>query len=153
MSTTEIAERKITTMTVEEINKVRALENELLLMPQIKIATHHVLHAGMYARTITVPAGVVLTGSLMKIPTMLIMQGEFLLFAGDKTIKLTGYNIFTGGANRKQAGVAITDTHVTMIFATKAKTIAEAEEEFTDETSLLFSRYEDAENHITITGE
>lgn len=140
-------------MTTEELNQVRRLENELLEMPQVKIATHHVLHAGMYARTITVPAGVILTGSLMKIPTLLILQGSFLLFAGDKAIRLDGYNLFTGGANRKQAGVAITDTHVTMIFATEAKTIEEAEEEFTDETHLLFSRYEDAENHITITGE
>lgn len=149
----EIVERNIATMSIEEINKVRSLENQLIDMPQTKIATHHILHAGMYARTITVPAGVILTGSLMKIPTLLIIQGEFLLFAGDKTIKLTGYNTFTGGANRKQAGVAVTDTHVTMIFVTDAKTIAEAEEEFTDETNLLFSRYPDAENHITITGE
>lgn len=149
----EIAERKISTMSVEEVNQVRMLENELLSMPQVKIATSHILHAGMYARTITVPAGIVLTGSLMKIPTLLIIQGEFLLFAGDKTISLNGYNTFTGGANRKQAGVAVTDTHVTMIFATDAKTIADAEAEFTDETDLLFSRYSDAENHITITGE
>lgn len=149
----EIAERKISTMSVEEVNQVRMLENELLTMPQVKIATHHILHAGMYARTITVPAGIVLTGSLMKIPTLLIIQGEFLLFAGDKTISLNGYNTFIGGANRKQAGVAVTDTHVTMIFATDAKTIAEAEAEFTDETDLLFSRFPDAENHITITGE
>lgn len=149
----EMTQRKITTMSECEIDKVRALENEILQMPQTVIATHHILHAGMYCRTITVPAGVVLTGSLMKIPTLLIIQGNFLLFSGDKTIELSGYNVFTGGANRKQAGIAVTDTHVSMIFPTDAKTVEEAEEEFTDETSLLFSRYEDAENHITITGE
>jgi len=149
----EVVKRKIGIMSTEEIDKVRYMEKEMLKMPQIKIATHHIIHAGMYARTITVPAGIMLTGSLMKIPTLLIIQGEFLLFAGDKTIKLTGYNIFTGSENRKQIGVAMTDTHVTMIFATNAKTVAEAEEEFTDETHLLFSRYTDAENHTIITGE
>ena len=94
----EIAERKISTMSIDEVNQVRMLENGLLSMPQIKIATYHILHAGMYARTITVPAGVVLTGSLMKIPTLLIIQGEFLLFAGDKTISLNGYNTYTAGS-------------------------------------------------------
>jgi hypothetical protein len=145
--------KKITTMTALEINKVRALEDELLALPQVKIATSHILHAGMYSRTITIPAGVVLVGSLMKIPTLLIIQGKFLLFAGEKAIELNGYNVFTGGAQRKQAGVAITDTHVTMIFATNAKTVEEAEAEFTDEVHLLWSRYDDAINHVTITGE
>ena len=140
-------------MTTFEVNKVRALEEELLKEPQVKIPTYHHLHAGMYARTIVVPAGVILTGSLMKIPTLLIINGHFLLFAGDKSFELKGYNVFTGGAHRKQAGVAVTDTQVTMIFATKATTVEEAEEEFTDETHLLWSRLDDAINHITITGE
>ncbi len=148
-----VAHKKITSMSELEVNKVRQIEEEILKAPQVKIATHHIIHAGTYARTIVVPAGVILTGSLMKIPTLLIINGHFLLFAGDKTIELKGYNIFTGGANRKQVGVAVTDTQVTMIFATNAKTVAEAEEEFTDEPHLLWSRYNDAENHVTITGE
>jgi hypothetical protein len=153
MSSLAIREERISPMTEVEIEKVRQLETAILQVPQTKIATYHVLHAGMYSRTIVVPAGVALTGALMKIPTLLIINGDFLLFIGGKTKQLHGYNVFTGGANRKQAGVAITDTHVTMIFPTSAKTVEEAEEQFTDETNILFSRYEDAENHITITGE
>ncbi len=145
--------RKITPMSEFEINKIRFMENEILKAPQVKIATDHIIHAGVYARTIVVPAGVILTGSLMKIPTLLIINGDFLLFAGDKTIELKGYNIFTGSANRKQIGVAVTDTSVTMIFATKAKTIEEAENAFTNEAHLLFSRYEDAVNNVIITEE
>ena len=133
-----IREEPISTMTDVEIEKVRQLENAILQAPQVKIATSHIIHAGMYARTIIVPAGIYLTGALMKIPTLLIIQGNFLLFIGGRTKKLQGYNVFTGGANRKQAGVAITDTHVTMIFPTAAKTIEEAEQEFTDETNILF---------------
>jgi hypothetical protein len=149
----ELIQKNISPMTSEEINRVRQLEDEILKLPQVDIATQHILHAGMYVRTIIVPTGVVLTGSLMKIPTLLIMQGHFLLFAGDKTIELRGYNIFTGAANRKQAGVALSDTYVTMIFPTQAKTVLEAESEFTDEVHLLFSRYPDAKNHIIVTGE
>ena len=148
-----VAQTKISPMTELEVNKVRCMENEILKAPQVKIATQHIIHAGVYARTIVVPAGVILTGSLMKIPTVLIINGDFLLFEGDRTLELKGYNIFTGGANRKQIGVAVADTQVTMVFATDAKTVEEAEAEFTDEAHLLFSRYEGAENHITITGE
>jgi len=149
----DLVEQKISTMTQVEIDCVRQLENELLKLPQIKIATQHIFHAGMYARTIIVPKGTVLTGALMKIATLLIIQGNFLLFAGDKAIELHGYNIFTGAPNRKQAGVALSDTHVTMIFPTTAKTTSEAEEQFTDEFLGLFSRYPDAENHVVVTEE
>lgn len=148
-----VTQSKILPMSELEINQVRYMENEILKAPQVKIATQHIIHAGVYARTIVVPGGVVLTGSLMKIPTLLIINGDFLLFAGDRTIELKGYNIFTGAANRKQIGVAVADTQVTMIFATNAKTVEGAEAEFTDDAHLLFSRYEDAVNNITITGE
>lgn len=153
MLNSALVEKRIFTMTDMEVDKVRQLETAILKVPQVKIATSHVIHAGMYARTIMVPAGVMLTGSLMKISTLLIIQGNFILFVGGKAQELQGYNVFTGGANRKQAGIAVTDTYVTMIFPTDAKTVEAAEEQFTDETHLLFSRYEDAANYIEITGE
>lgn len=153
MSNAVVLDERISTMAEIEIDKVRQLEVAILQAPQVKIETSHIIHAGMYARTIMVPAGVTLTGALMIIPTILIIQGNFLLFIGGKTKELRGYNIFTGGANRKQAGVALSDTCITMIFPTSAKTIEEAEEQFTNETHILFSRYPDAVNHINITGE
>lgn len=148
-----IAEKHIETMTTAEIDSVCRLESIGIWFPQVKISTQHIIHAGMYVRTVVVPAGVVLTGSLMKIATILIIQGDFVLFIGGKAKELHGYNIFTGGPNRKQAGVAITDTHITMIFPTSARTVEEAEGQFTDEPDILFSRYPDAENHVIITGE
>ncbi len=151
MSNLALSENHISTMSELSIGKVRQLEAVILSLPQTKIATHHLIHAGMYSRTIMVPAGIVLTGSLMKIATILILSGDFILFAGDEAIELNGYNVLAGSPHRKQAGVAKTDTWVTMIFPTNAKTVEEAEEEFTDETSVLFSRYEDAENHVRIT--
>lgn len=153
MSNLALSKNHISTMSEVAIDKVRQLEGVILSCPQVKIPTHHLIHAGMYARTIMVPAGIVLTGVLMKIATVLILSGNFVLFAGDEAIELNGYNMLAGSPNRKQAGVARTDTWVTMLFPTDAKTIYEAEEQFTDEADILFSRYEDAENHIRITGE
>lgn len=148
-----LSDKHIATMSEDAIAKVRKLESAILKIPQVKFATHHLIHAGMYSRTIMVPAGIILTGSLIKIATILILSGDFILFAGDKPIELNGYNVLAGNPNRKLACVAKTDTWVTMIFPTNVKTVEEAEEEFTDEASILGSRHKDSENHIMITEE
>ena len=147
-----LAKNHIGTMSAETIANVRKFEKQLGDLPQVTIETTHHLHAGMYSRTIMVPAGVAIVGSLMKIPTLLILSGEHIMYVDDNPIRLSGYNVFTGNANRKQAGVSLTDTYITMVFPTNAKTIEEAEAEFTNETHLLFSRKEGAVNNIIVTG-
>lgn len=143
----------IPTMTEMEINSVRQLEKYTLQAPQTDIATHHVLHAGMYARTIKIPAGVILTGALIKIATLLIVSGDCIVYMGDKSQELHGYHTLAASGNRKQAFIAKTDTYLTMVFATDAEKVDQAEERFTDEFSLLSSRRDDAVNHIVVTGE
>lgn len=153
MANLAFAEKRLPAMSVVAKEKVRALEKILLEKPQVSIPTSHVLHGGIYARSLMIPAGVALTGATIKISTTLIISGEVIVFIGDKTITLRGYNVLPASADRKQAFIAVTDTHMTMFFATKAKTVEEAENEFTDDAHLLFSRYPSAINNITITGE
>jgi hypothetical protein len=78
----------------------------------------------------------------------LIVHGHCIVYIGDQSKELHGYNVLAASAGRKQAFIAVTDTYLTMIFVTDAKTVAEAEDEFTDEAHLLFSRAPDAINHI-----
>lgn len=144
-------QNSITTMSAYEIEKVRELEKTILTLPQAELPTTQVLHAGMYVRNMFVAAGVAVTGAFMKCPTILIISGHMLVYIGKETIEFKGYNIIPAGANRKQAGYAITDTNVTMLFPTKAKTIEEAEEEFTDEADKLMSR-KSGSNDIVVTG-
>ena len=47
----------------------------------------------------------------------------------------------------------IADTRVTMIFPTTARTVEEAEAEFTEEADGLCSRRDPTSNHVVITGE
>lgn len=140
-------------MTVTAIDTVRELEIFVLKAPQTDIPTSHLIHAGVYARTIKIPAGVVLTGALIKTATVLVMDGECAVYIGDETKLLIGHHVLAASANRKQAFFAMKDTYLTMIFATNSKAIHDAEEEFTDEAHRLSSRYENAVNHIVITGE
>lgn len=130
----------IAPMSQQSVEKVAALEQVALQQPQTPIDTIHSLHGGVYTRTICIPAGVLLTGAFIKIPTTLIAHGDCFVYVGDKTLRLTGYNIIPASAGRKQAFVAVSDTWLSMIFATAAKTIEQAEREFTDEADMLFSR-------------
>ena len=153
MSGLVAAESRIPAMTAQAIDKVRELEAITRDMPQVEIATDHVLHGGMYARTITIPAGVLLTGALIRVPTVLIFDGHATVNAGDEPVTLVGYHVLAASAQRRQAFYAHEETRLTMVFATQAKTVAQAEDEFTDEAHLLFSRRPDAVNRINITGE
>lgn len=139
-------------MSPETIEKVRKFEAEAMTQEQVPIQTIHVLHAGMYARKIILPAGVRLTGALIKIATMLIIEGCVIAFTEEGAVRLRD-TITPARANRKQAFLAETDTSITMIFPTNAKTVEEAEDQFTDEGALLFSRKMGANNHIIVTGE
>lgn len=127
-------------MTSEEVARVQALESHLMQLPQVAIATQHHFHAGLYARTIRIPAGVMLTGAMIKIPTLLILSGHATVFIGGQAQDLAGYHVLPGRAGRKQAFLAHIDTDLTMLFATTATTVEQAEEEFTDEADLLLSR-------------
>lgn len=144
---------RIPAMAPAAINKVRQLEAITRELPQVDIATDHVLHGGMYARTICIPAGVVLTGVFIRVPTLLVFNGNATVNAGDEPVTLAGYHVMAASAHRRQAFLAHQDTQLTMVFATQAKSIEEAEDEFTDEAHLLFSRNPDAINRINITGE
>jgi len=145
--------RKIPPMSDTCIDKVRQLEEMNSVAPQIFIPTSHLLHGGLYSRTIKIPAGVLLTGALIKIATTIIVSGNIVAYIGDGVLELDGYNIIPASANRKQAFVANTDTYMTMIFPTLAETVEEAEKEFTDEVDMLSSRKHDEGNHVIITGE
>ncbi|NQW53016.1 MAG: hypothetical protein HQ465_17410 [Rhodospirillales bacterium] len=134
----------IASMSSAAIDRVCRLESLASVLPQAAIGTDHVFHAGVYARTIKVPAGVMITGVLIKIPTLLIVHGDALVHVESGPLELHGYNVVPASAGRKQAFVALTDTHLTMIFATDACDVDAAEREFTDEFDKLMTRRETA---------
>lgn len=110
-------------------------------VPQVQVETHHVLHAGIYSRTICVPANCVLEGALIKIPTTLVICGHASVLLGDgEEVIVSGYQVLAASAGRKQAYITHADTHITMSFHTDARSVEEAEREFTDEWDALMSR-------------
>lgn len=140
-------------MTEQAVAAVREMESRLKQREQVPIRTDHLIHGGMYARTICLPAGAALTGALLKVATVLIVHGHCTVFAGEDEIHLSGFNVLPGSAGRKTAFLAHSDTHMTMVFPSDAKSVADAEDQFTDEPSLLMSRHDGAGDTVTITGE
>lgn len=144
---------RLPAMTVEAINKVRVIENASLdLCEQVQFPTEHLIHGGMYSRTLRMQAGQVLTGALLKVPTVLIVSGDCAVFIGDETIELRGYSVLPGSACRKQVFLAHTDVCMTMLFPTQSLTVAQAEQEFTDEYAMLMTNRHDCATTL-ITGE
>ena len=124
----------------EIIEWVKEVEGRAREFEQLRIRTEHVLHAGMYARTVHLPPMAMFTNVLIKIPTIMVVLGYCYILAGDKWTRLNGFSVIPASANRKQIVITKEPTAVTMLFPTNATTIEEAEMEFTDETGDLLSR-------------
>lgn len=127
-------------MTREMIDKVRTVEALSKQRAQVKISVKHYLHGGAYVRTVQLPAGVMITGAHIRIDTNLVVNGHAMIHDGHEWRENIGYNVMTCAADRKQIFVAISDTDLTMFFATDAKTVEEAEERFTNEFLMLQNR-------------
>lgn len=96
------------------------------------IELKHDFHAGVYARTLKAPAGVILANALIRVPTILIVSGDCTITDTSSSIRVNGYNVLLGAKNRMCMVKTHSETYFTMIYATKAKTVEEAEAEFAD---------------------
>lgn len=127
-----------------ELDRVRELEQVLRGFPQSRLETHHMLHGGMYARTIFIPAGTVLVGTLSKLDNICIVNGDITVTTDEATVRLAGYHILPATKGYKRVGLAHADTYWTTLIQTTKTTIQEAEDEFTNESEFLQSRLPDS---------
>lgn len=137
----------------EVLEKLATVQGKMLQLEQVPIRTDHVLHAGMYSRTITLPPNTVLVGALIKLPTLVITVGSAKVLVGKDWADVDGFQVLPASANRKQVFVSKGAFIVTMVFPTSAKTVEEAEKEFTDEWQLLLSHRQEEMNSVVVTGE
>ena len=150
MSTELSVNYTLPSLTPEQDDLMSEIKERALALPQVAFKTHHVLHAGMYCRTVMITAGTFIVGAKIKKPTLVTICGSARLFIPTGPVDLSGYAVLPGMPDRRMALLALEDTHLSMTFVTQAKTVQEAEAEFTDETEDLLSRVN--ENEITITG-
>jgi hypothetical protein len=137
----------------DTLDKLARVHEALLMVEQVPIATEHILHGGMYTRTIRLRPGIVMMGSLIRRATVLIVNGSASVLAGDDRIDLEGYNVLPGCAGRKQLFLTRGAVEMTMIFATQAQSVEDAEDEVFAEAEFLMSRKDGSGDTVTITGE
>lgn len=135
-----------------DIEKVREIEHEMFKEPQLRIVTRHLIHAGIYSRTVILPKGSKVTTAMIKPPTTLLIVGDVFVNVGGRTLHFVGCDTIPAGANRKQIYEAAEHTYITMSFRTDAKTIKEAEKEMTDDHELVASNNGVNENVELVTG-
>lgn len=131
---------RIPACTRDELQQVREIQAAVASCEQVGIPTTHVLHAGMYGRTCFIPAGAVIVGVRITVPTILIVSGHCKLNVGGRVSEINGYACVPGDPGRKQVIRAVSDTWVTAVMTTRAGSIREAEDEMTDEADSLMTR-------------
>jgi len=139
-------------MNKSEMDIAKQADREIADMEQIVCETYHLLHGGIYSRTVVLAKGTLIAGVEIGVPTTLMSSGHLMVYIGDEVLELDGIHVIPASSGRKQVMYAVEETSLTMSLVTDAKTIEEAEESFTDEPEELMSRLEESVNHITITG-
>lgn len=122
------------------VQSVKKLEDFILQLPQVDLNTDNIVHGGMCARTVFIPAGTVLTGALTSLDNICIVCGDITVTTDNGAQRLTGYNVLGASKGTKRVGITHSDTWWTMMFKTDSIDIDEIEREMTDEYDALQTR-------------
>lgn len=100
--------------------KVKALEEVLLEVPQVDCPVRHHFAPGIYAREITIPKGTVLTGAVHKTQNLAVLSsGKLQLVTDEGTTIITAPHILTVMPGMKNAAYALEDSVWTNFFPTE----------------------------------
>jgi len=121
----------------KSINEFEAM---LLQLPQVDLPITHTLSGGMYARTMSIPAGVAVTGATHKKDHLCVIVGDISATTDNGVERLTGYNVIAAKAGIKRAVFTHSDTTWTTICKTDLVCIEDIEEELVEESDRLMTR-------------
>ena len=94
------------------------LEDELLKFPQVDMPVDHEFCNGLYARTMHIPIGTVLTGAVHKNESFFVVRkGHLIVTTDDGSAQVGPGFMSVTKPNTKRAGVALTDVEVTTFHA------------------------------------
>lgn len=87
------------------------LEAYSLTMPQVDVPVVHTVHGGMYARQVTIPAGITVTGQIYKSDHLEFMiEGDATVATECGPVRLQGFHSMSGHSGKKRAITAHKDT-------------------------------------------
>jgi hypothetical protein len=124
----------------QEHAKIRRLEACLLEFPQVDLQTTHALSGGVYARTVFIPAGTVVTGATHKKDHVCIIDGDVETILNGEPQRITGRVVLNGTKGVKRAVYAHDDTLWTTVCSTALTDIEAIEAELVEEPEQLQTR-------------
>ena len=136
-----------------EIAKVSTLRELMRAQAQTHFITQHLVHGGMYVRTVLVPDGQLVAGVRMLVPTVTIVDGHVTIYRENGNMQLTGHHVIPGSAGRMIAFMTHSEVAMDMFYPTKLTDVHEIQKEFTDEHAMLVPLHNLSEHRIIVTGE
>ena len=109
-------------------------------MPQLDLHTEHVINGGMYARTITIPAGATLVGAAHKTDHINVVDGDITVSTEHGRVRLTGHHVLATPAGTQRSGFAHAETVWTTIVRTDLTTVEAIENEVVETPERLQTR-------------
>lgn len=95
--------------------KIFAIEKVMLSLPQVELPVSHHFTGGVYTRTITVPAGVWMTGAVHRMPNMnFLLKGRVTIITENGPVELSAPAILPSPAGTKRFGFV----HEEMVWST-----------------------------------
>lgn len=120
----------------DERAKVYALEDEVSKLPQIECPIRHYFAPGIYAREMTIPAGVVAVGAVHKTEHMtIISKGRVHLTTDEGIVEFVAPVTLVSKAGIKRAAYAIEETVLTTIHPTTETDLDKLVEQLTESTN------------------
>ena len=118
------------------LEKVYALEAEIAKLPQVDCPVVNHFAPGIYAREMTIPAGVALTGAVHKTEHLnIISKGRIAVSTDDGMKEVSAPFAFVSKPGTKRVGLAIEETVWTTIHATETTDLDKLVEELTESTN------------------
>lgn len=94
------------------------LEAEILKYPQVEMPVDHDFCDGLYARTMHIPAGTILTGAVHRNESFFVVRrGELIVTTDNGSVRVGPGFMSITKPNTKRAGIALTDVMVTTFHA------------------------------------
>jgi hypothetical protein len=122
------------------ISDILALEKVILECPQVEMPVTHIQINGVYARSLFIPQGVMLTGKIHNTESIgILAQGTLRVCNGEEFHEITAPHVMIDKAGIKRIGYAVTDCTFITVHRTDKTDLAEIEEEL---TSMTFDEFE-----------
>lgn len=116
-------------------DRIFALQDEMLKLPQISLPLFHHFAPGIYARELHIPKGAITIGKLHKYDCLnLMIKGDRSTLVGDEIIRVKAPFIHVSPAGTKRVSYTHEDSIWVTIHATNETNIEKLEKELVAET-------------------